>query len=114
MRFDQRVVSQTPLHELWDDRGVVSTGVLRDLNGPDVAELLRAGKVRFVVAEVGGPLRWIPVGECYGYWKSEVRSHLADREADNYLEDFPGEYFYFASEWEAGAGEPIVLLLKMH
>lgn len=114
MRFDQRIVSRTPLHELWNDCGIVSTSELRDLNAPDVAELLRAGKVRFVVADVGSPLRWIPADECYAYWKTEVKSHLADRGAKSYLEDFPGEYFYYASEWEPGAGEPIVLLMRMH
>jgi hypothetical protein len=114
MRFDQRVVSQTPLHELWNERGVVSEKELRELNASDVAELLRAGKVHFVVADVGRSLKWIPLDECYSYWKSEVKNHLANPAADNYLEDFPDEYCYFASEWESGRGEPIVLLTMSH
>jgi hypothetical protein len=114
MRFDQRVVSQTPLYELWDDRGVVSTKELRELNAADIAGLLRVGKVRFVSANVGGPLKWVPVDECYSFWKSEVKSHLADPAAGNYLEDFPDEYCYFASEWESEGGEPIVLLVMSH
>lgn len=114
MRFDQRVVSQTPLHELWDDHGIVSEKELRELGASDVAELLRAGKVKFVVANVGRPLKWIPVDEGYSFWKSEVKNHLADPAADNRLEDFPDEYCYFASEWESKGGEPIVLLLMSH
>jgi hypothetical protein len=114
MRFDQRIVSQTPLHKLWNDRGVVSEKELRELNAADIAELLRVGKVQFVVANVGSPLNWVLVDECYRFWKSEVKNHLADAAANNYLEDFPGEYCYFASEWEAKGGEPIVLLVMSH
>lgn len=114
MRFDQRIVSQTPLHELWNDRGVESEKELRELNAADIAGLLRVGKVQFVVADVGSPLKWVPVDECYGFWKSEVKHHLADPAADNYLGDFPNDYCYFASEWETQGGEPIVLLLMSH
>jgi hypothetical protein len=114
MRFDQRIVSQTPLHELWNDRGVMSGKELRELNATEVAELLRVGKVRFVVANVGSSLKWVPVDECYSFWKSEVKNHLADPAVNNYLEDFPDEYCYFASEWESKEGEPIVLLVMLH
>lgn len=47
-------------------------------------------------------------------WKSEVKVHLAQPDAKTHLEDFPGEYCYFASEWKADVGEPIVLLAKSH
>lgn len=114
MKFDRRIVSQTPAHELWNDCGVVSEKELRELNAADIAGLLRMGKVRFAVAKVGSPLKWVPVDECYGFWQSEVKSHLADPAANNYPEDFPDEYCYFASEWEAVGGEPIVLLMMTH
>jgi len=114
MRFDQRIVSQMPLHELRNEHGVVSATELRELNASDIAELLRAGKVRIVVADVGSQLKWIPLDECYGFWKSEVKNHLADPAGENYLENFPDEYCYFASEWESEVGEPIVLLMKSH
>ncbi|HZH31970.1 MAG TPA: hypothetical protein VEY11_14485 [Pyrinomonadaceae bacterium] len=114
MRFDQRTVSQMPLRELWNERGVVSAKELRELNASDIAELLRAGKVHFVVADVGSPLRWIHIDECHGFWKSEVKNHLANPVADNHPENFPDEYCYFASEWKPGIGAPIVLLAKSH
>ncbi|HLM58984.1 MAG TPA: hypothetical protein VK422_22965 [Pyrinomonadaceae bacterium] len=114
MRFDQRIVSQMPLRELWNGRGVVSVKELRELNASDIAELLRGGKIHFVVADVGSPLTWVPVDECYDFWKSEVKSHLAVPDAENYLGNFPDEYCYFASEWESGMGGPIVLLAKSH
>ena len=114
MRFDQRIVSQTPLHKLWNDRGIVSEKEIRDLNAADVTELLRVGRVQIVVANVGSPLKWIPIDECYSCWKSEVKNHLADPAVDNYPGDFPDEYCYFASEWESRDGRPIVLLVMSH
>lgn len=114
MRFDQRIVVQTPLHELWNEWGVVSEKELRELDASDIAELLRAGKVQFAVANIGSPLRWVPVDECYGFWKSEVKNHLADSAAKNYSENFPGGYCYFASQWESKDGAPIILLTMRH
>jgi hypothetical protein len=114
MRFDQRIVSQTPLRQLWNERGVVSARELRELSASDIDELLRVGRVQFVVADVGSPLRWIPADECYGFWKSEVKNHLADPSKKIYLEDFPDEYCYVASEWESEDGKPIVLVVMWH
>jgi len=114
MRFDQRIVSQTPLHELWNERGVVSEKELRELSASDIAELLRMGRAQFVVANVGSSLRWIPADECYGFWKSEVKNHLSDPSAKINPGDFPDKYCYFASEWESGDGKPIILLVMSH
>lgn len=114
MRYDYLIVSQTPLDQLWNDRGVVSENELRGLNAADIGGLLHAGKVQFVVADVGRSLKWIPADECYLFWKSEVKNHLADPMARICLEDLPDDYCYFASEWEARSGAPIVLLVKSH
>jgi hypothetical protein len=114
MRCDQRIVLQTPLHEIWNELGVVSEKELRELNASDIIELLRAGKVHFVMANVGSSLKWIPLDESYSFWKSEVKKHLADPAVDNYSENFPDEYCYFASEWESEGGEPIILLTMLH
>ena len=114
MNFERRIVSQIPLDELWIDCRIVSANEIRELNALDIAELLRYGKVRFVVANVGNTLRWIPADECFGFWKSEVKNHLADPAASNYLENFPDGYCYFASEWESDETEPIVLLTVSH
>ena len=84
------------------------------MSAPEIADLLRAGEVRFVVADVGSPLRWLPADECYDFWNSEVKRHLADPAAANYLEAFPGGYCYFASEWASDSSEPIVLLTVSH
>ncbi|HYO62055.1 MAG TPA: hypothetical protein VER08_00205 [Pyrinomonadaceae bacterium] len=114
MEPGQRYVSQTPLHELWNEQGSLTARKLREVDAADIKNLLKAGKVRFVVADVGDKLNWIPPGECYTFWKSEVSGRLAAPSAPVHLEDFPGEYCYLASEWESGGGAPIVLLEKIH
>jgi hypothetical protein len=50
-------------------------------------------------------------GQCYDFWKREVKDRIADGPAD--LGNYPCEYCYFASEWSDG-GSPIVLLSKAH
>jgi hypothetical protein len=42
--------------ELWDSRGSVRAVRVRDLGRDDIADKLRSGKIRFVVADVGHPL----------------------------------------------------------
>jgi hypothetical protein len=55
----------------------------------------------------------VPVGEYFRFWKAEVQSRVA-RADGAYLEDFPGGYCHFASEWTAGVGPPVVLLSVAH
>jgi hypothetical protein len=110
----KRVVTSTPLSDLWDENGPVLAARLRWLSAPELAGLLRAGPVRLVVAEVGSPLEWVPPGDCYGFWKSEVQPHLADPDARAELDRFESGYCYFASEWGPTAGPPVVLLETHH
>ena len=114
MKPELRHVSQLPLAELWNEHGVIPAERMRELGSSDIASMLRAGKVRFVVADIGHHLEWISADNCYRFWKSEVKRHLAQPENEIYLEDFPGEYCYFASEWQTDLAEPIVLLSKSH
>lgn len=52
MHPDQRVV-KIPIHTLWDAAGTLSLTRQRNVGREQVAELLRRGAVRFVVANVG-------------------------------------------------------------
>src|SRR5215471_1745278 len=67
--------------------------------GKDVVRFLKSGAVQFVVADVGAVPRWIPEGDCFRFWKDEARTHLAS-DAKVRLEEFTGEYCYFASQGE--------------
>lgn len=109
----ERVVTRLPPAELWDDAGPVSAVAVRALAAEDIRDLLRTGPVRFVVAAVGSPLRWVAAADCFRFWKAEVHSRVAGP-GEARLEDFPGGYCYFASEWAAGDGPPVVLLAIAH
>ena len=115
MELNQRIVSQMPQNELWNDHRIVSTKKIRSLSADDIADILRLGKARFVVANIGEHLKWIPFEESYGFWKSEVKMRVVNPEENRfYLEDFPEEYCYIAEEWEADEGERIILLMMSH
>lgn len=114
MNPKQKIISYLPADEVWADQGPVSTIKVRDLDAADIAGMLRCGEPRFVVADVGKPFAWIPHNERYDFWKGEVRPHLAAPESKASLEDFPGQYCYFASEWKGFDGSTIILLSKAH
>lgn len=110
-----RIVTQLPLRELWDSAGNVPAQRVRDLGRAQIRALLRAGPVRFVVADVGSTLGWISATLAHSFWKSQVQRHLAEPDQTVDLARFPGEYCYFASEWRDSDGKPpIILLEKVH
>ena len=108
-----RIVTRLPLEELWRETGVVTASRGRFLTKDDIAALLRNGLVQFVVADLGNSLQWIGLQDCYPFWKNEVKPHIAGERA--VLEEFPGEYCYFAWEWDTTPeAPPIVVLEKSH
>ena len=112
---DKRIVVTFPLEELWSREGPIPAHKRRDLSKSDIAELLRAGPLRFIVADVGRFLDWIPETDRFTFWKTEVKPRVVDPSAHGfYLNDFPGHYAYVASEWSADLGPPIVLLETHH
>ena len=78
-----------------------------------IKELLRAGEVSFVVADVGHALRWVKTKDAVVFWKAEVKDHLAEDERFS-LDDFPGGYALVASEWRRLDGCAVVLLEAHH
>jgi hypothetical protein len=108
-----RVVTQLPLRELWRDDGFSTTTRGKSLTFDDVREFLASGTVQFVVADVGVAPRWIPASECFDFWRNEIKAHLASG-TKAALNEFPGGYCYFASQWEEGTTAPIVVLEKHH
>lgn len=103
-----------PVEEIWEGQKLVSNLKFRDLGNTDIAALLRSGTARFVIADIGKPFKWIPKNEEFSFWKTEVKTHLAEPESESVLEDFPNQYFYYASEWKSFNGESIILLSKAH
>jgi hypothetical protein len=111
--FKLRIVTQLPLRELWRDDGFRTTARGRSLTDGDIRALLTSGPIQFVIADVGATLRWIPASESLRFWKDEAKPHLASQ-AQAHLAEFPDGYCYFASQWEAELGTPIVVLEKHH
>lgn len=108
-----RVVTRIPMTELWNEAGPLSGSRGEALTLADLQQRLRRGPVRFVVADLGAPLRWLPASACFDFWKSEAKEHIADPETIRY-EDFPDGYCYVASKWRLEAGQTIVLLEMYH
>lgn len=111
-----RVITLVPLSEIWDDKGTtLSNKKLRELSQNDIRQLLRRGAVHFVVANVGDSPLWIPKNECYEFWKTEVKVRLVAPDQERfYLEMYPDEYCYLASEWVSPFEEPIIVITKYH
>ncbi len=116
MRPEQRVIMRLPLDELWDRQGPVQeTCCTGTIDKQAIAELLRLGPVRFVIADVGKPPIWIASEECFEFWRREVKAHLMDPESDGfYLDAYPDQYAYLARRWQVSHNLPVIVLEKHH
>jgi len=109
-----RVVMCLPLEALWRGDAHLEASRVRDLHRDEVRELLAGGPVAFVIADVGRPLSWIPVADCYALWKEAVQHHVAEGQRIE-LQRFPKGLAYVASEWRiSGEQRPTVLLEAHH
>jgi hypothetical protein len=110
-----RKVIRLPLEELCHPDGEARHRV-RYLERDDIKTLLReAGRTPIiVVASLGHPLRWMTGNDAFDFWKIEASPRIGTPEGRNYLDDFPGEYFYFASEWCDESGSNRVIVLEHH
>ena len=66
------------------------------------------------MVDVGMPYRWIPLRECYEFWKTEIHPHLGSPQLRIGLDDFADGYCYLASEWNSRDGIPIIVCEKYH
>jgi len=99
---------------LRDENGAVVEGKKRfDLTASDILSLIREAAIRFVVAYSRTDFRWIDLADCYKFWKDEVKAHHCKGDRI-YLEDYPGEYCYVASEWQLESGERMIVLEIYH
>jgi hypothetical protein len=109
VKLNQRVVTQFPFDEIWNDEKVVSREFIRHLVETDIKKLLPQSQVHFVIIQVGLKPKWIAPNECFNFWKNEVRQNLA-KDKRIYLEDYPNHFCYVASEWVSNLTLPIVVL----
>lgn len=115
MDWTEKIVTSLPIEQLWVDEGPVNASRTRAVGTTALTDLLRAGPVRFVVINLGERPRWIPEEACFTFWKSEVKGRVIEPDGDEiYLDQFPGGYCYWASEWVSDSGSPIVVLEMSH
>lgn len=108
-----RIVTSMPLAELWDENGTLNAERIRNLDKAALTELLRQRPVPIVVADCGFQLQWIPSQECFQFWQS-LRPQIADPLKPIFLNEFPNEVAYIASEWLGQNGESLILLEVHH
>ena len=114
MDMVQRIVTRTPLAELWNSDGLLDARRAEDLGEAGIERLLQDGS-NFVVAEVGRPLRWISGSDCFAFWRAEVKCRLVAPDKDGFhLDDYPGSYCYVAAMWECASCTPVIVLEKHH
>jgi len=109
-----RVVISLPLTELFNESGSTMHRRVRELGAKEILELIKAGPVQFVFVDVGFRPQWIPLELCYDCFKNQVRPHLANASERVLLDNFPGGFCYFASQWIAGDDATIVVLERHH
>ena len=113
MRPDQRIVTKLPLTELWDETGALPGERIRYVDENLIRGLMGTGQVQFIVADCGAKLNWIPMQERFEFWKA-IRTQVADAGRPIYIERFPNQTAYIASEWRGRTGECLILLEMNH
>jgi hypothetical protein len=114
MKLSGKVVTKIPLETLWTNELEIPAKRKSYLTKNDIKQLLKQSKLQFVIADGGYKLNWIEINKCFDFWKSEVEKHLATDINKIYLDNFPDNYAYIASEWIGEIETPIVLLEKVH
>lgn len=105
-------ITRIPILELSTSEGVIfeRSGAL---SRKDIKQLLKTESVRFVVADIGSPLRWISDSETFQFWKSEGIVHVSDNETAR-LDEYPEGYVYFASAWHSSTARVTMVLMEKH
>lgn len=88
----RRLVTELPLDELWNDKGLVSTERLRELDADEVQEHLTEDAVA-AIARAGAKLEWIDGAELSEWWDEQEAPERA----------------WKASLWSRGWGSRILL-----
>jgi hypothetical protein len=110
--FKLKVVTTTPLTELWTDEGLIDAKRGRQLTSTEIKEILTESV--FVVADVGQRLNWIKQEEVFDFWKTDLQKRLWNKDGKIDLDKFPDGYAYLATEWVGNTDRKIILLEKFH
>ena len=107
----EKIVDVSPLTHLSDNEGFrIEATRVKDFSQDEASKIIADSDL--IIADVGHPLRWLQNEEKFNFWKSEVKPHLYNP-SKRYLEEYRGEYFYFAFLWVSGSRK-IIQLQKVH
>lgn len=105
-----RKVMKLPLEELWNSEGTIEAERIQFLVKSKIPAFLKKKNIRLVLARLEYEPIWIEAPDQAEAWKRELRSHVCDKlEEGCSLDEFTGEYFFFASYWETPGKDPIIL-----
>ena len=111
-----RVVTQWPLKVLWDEDGHdLNARRVRELGADDIRDILRSGRaVPFVL--VVHQLKWLRGDDRFEFWRNDLLPHLHEpNDPRKYLEEFPDEWFYLATEWRwEGEDTPFCIVCEQY
>jgi hypothetical protein len=114
MNWADRIVTEIPICEMWDCKGLTLFKREKNLSKEEISFILKNDFVQFIVADVGKPLKWIPSNESFSFWKNTVAHHLPDNYEKIELEKFPDNYAFIASQWSIDSKRTIIVLEKIH
>lgn len=114
MILNQKTVSELPLSELWIGDATIDVKRNSYLTRTDIKNMLNGQLITFVVANIGEPLKWVKLSDCYHFWKNEAEGHVANEPNHIDVEDFPDKYAFIASKWTGRNHDCIILLEKVH
>ena len=109
-----QIVTQLPLIGLWDETGDLVAVRGGDVSEAQIIELMREQDVQFVVADLGYSLRWVRSADTARFWKQELKGHVAPPGSQVSLDDYPGGFAFWASQWSTLAFPCVVVLEKIH
>lgn len=112
MARPNRLVANLPLDEVWGPDGTLALERGADLDRSAVETMLRKDPVQFLIADVGKPLEWVPLGDSRKFWRRDAAERLVGPKETGRLDDFTESYFYRAQAWVDGEGEVILVLLE--
>ncbi len=107
-----RRVVRIPLEQLWSDSGAVNANRGPHISTDRIRELFRLGIKELVIADLGAVPEWHKGDDALRIWR-KIRPNLREGSRPR-VEDYPGHFFYWASEWRAENGDTIVVLEKYH
>jgi len=99
MKISSKIVNEIPLKSLWNDKRTIQAKRERYLTKKELKELLDQHPVKFVIANIGENLKWIPIENCFGNWKSKIKENVVQNLDSIEFDNFPNKFAYIASEW---------------